>query len=110
IYAGSDDPQEHSQRRKPRLPLQPVVTAPFTIIRYISHPDLQRNQAYITQWATQISAWLTQGIDVYLFVHCPEEARSPAVVAAFHQALVSAAAPVPPLPWHRQETEQLSLF
>lgn len=110
VYAGPADPQQQSQRRKPRLPLQPVLTAPFTIIRYISHPELHRNRAYIAQWAAQITAWLTQGTDVYLFVHCPQESRSPAVVAAFHQALVDAAAPIPPLPWHLQETNQLSLF
>lgn len=110
IYSGSDNPQQLSERPKPRLPLQPVITAPFTIIRYISHPDLHRNQSDMARWAAQISAWLTQGQDVYLFVHCPQEAQSPAMVEAFHQALVSADAPIPPLPWHLQQEEQLSFF
>jgi uncharacterized protein YecE (DUF72 family) len=29
IYAGPDDPQLHSERKKPKLPLQPIATAPF---------------------------------------------------------------------------------
>ncbi|MEO0407708.1 MAG: DUF72 domain-containing protein [Cyanobacteria bacterium P01_A01_bin.135] len=109
VYESPDDPQQQSQRRKPRLPLQPVVTAPFTIVRYIGHPDLERNRGYLDEWAGRIASWLQQGTVVYLFIHCPQEARSPAILEAFHQSLVAAGAVIPPLTWGR-EPDQLSLF
>ena len=37
---GDIDPQLHSNRRKPNVPLKPEVTADFAIVRYISHPQL----------------------------------------------------------------------
>ncbi|MGF1535493.1 MAG: DUF72 domain-containing protein [Elainellaceae cyanobacterium] len=111
IYAGSDDPQRGSTRRKPQVPLQPAVTAPFTIVRYIGHPELDRNRTYIESWATQIGEWLNQGTEIYLFVHCPQEGRSPTIVKAFQLALEAVRAPVPPLPWlQRLQPDQLSLF
>lgn len=109
--SSSSDPQHHSQRRKPRLPLQPEVTAPFTIIRYIAHPTLENNQGYFADWCPRIKAWLAQGTVVYLFIHCPQEARSPAILRAFHTALEAAGVPVPPLTWQlTSQPEQLSLF
>ncbi len=42
---GLPDPQLTSERRKPQVPLQPVVTANFTLVRYISHPDEARSPA-----------------------------------------------------------------
>ncbi len=113
IYSGPDDPQRQSNRRKPQVPLQPTVTAPFAIVRYIGHPDLSRNQDYIDRWAAQLGDWLRQGTEIYLFVHCPQEARSPTIVKAFQQRLEAVEAPVPPLPWLQnplQEPDQLSLF
>jgi uncharacterized protein YecE (DUF72 family) len=65
IYDVPDDPQLHSERKKPRLPLQPSLTAPFTLIRYISHPDLDTNQPFMQHWLPIVAAWLRQQIRVY---------------------------------------------
>lgn len=114
IYDGDDDPQRRSERRKPQVPLQPVVTAPFTLVRYISHPDLDRNLAYLTEWVEQVRTWLAAGITIYFFVHCPDEARSPLILRHFQTMLEQANVPVPPLPWSQLPSptvpEQLSLF
>ncbi len=111
----AQDPQLTSERKKPRLPLQPVVTAPFSLIRYISHPDRDFNRDYMQAWATQIDTWLRQGTRVYLFIHCPVEARSPANARLFQSLLEKSGVPVPPLPWNLLPVEvppsqQLSLF
>lgn len=108
---GHEDPQLASERRKPKVPLQPVVTAPFSLVRYISHPSLSVNQPYINDWVEQISAWLTQGTQIYFFVHCPIEAHSPGIARHIQQCLEGAGVAVPPLPWDTLETPtQLSLF
>ncbi|MFK8181974.1 MAG: DUF72 domain-containing protein [Phormidesmis sp.] len=116
MYAWEDegdiDPQLHSNRRKPKVPLQPVVTADFAIVRYISHPLLLRNQDYLAEWVKWVSQWLRQGKQVYFFVHCPREKESPAIARYFQQALEEAGAPVSPLPWTElaQPPDQLTLF
>lgn len=116
IYECPDDPQVASERKKPQLPLQPVVTAPFSLVRYISHPDRDFNLTYLQEWVSIIEQWQRQGTRVYLFVHCPVEARSPANARLLQSLLEKQGLTVPPLPWNLLPpepplpTEQLSLF
>lgn len=116
IYECPDDPQVASERKKPQLPLQPVVTAPFSLVRYISHPDRDFNLTYLQEWVSIIEQWHRQGTRVYLFVHCPIEARSPANARLLQSLLEKQGLTVPPLPWNLLPpepplpTEQLSLF
>jgi uncharacterized protein YecE (DUF72 family) len=113
IYECPDDPQLHSERRKPQLPLQFTTTADFSVIRYISHPDQDFNDRYLREWSGQIDAWLRQGKLIYFFVHCPLEVRSPANARYFQRLLEDQQAPVPPLPWNQFESivaTQLRLF
>jgi uncharacterized protein YecE (DUF72 family) len=112
IYDCPDNPQLHSERKKPRLPLQPIVTAPFSLIRYISHPTLVLNQTFFQAWVQQINTWLQQGTQVYFFVHCPLEERSPANARHFYQLLQQQNPTLPALPWDLVEPEpaQLRLF
>lgn len=117
IYAweveGEVDPQLRSNRRKPKVPLQAMATADFVIVRYISDPRLLRNQDYLAAWVTQVNEWLTQGKQVYFFVHCPREEESPAIARHFQAALEAAATmPIPPLPWNQltEPPSQLALW
>jgi uncharacterized protein YecE (DUF72 family) len=117
MYAWQDegdvDPQLHSPRRKPRVPLLMVATADFVIVRYISHPRLLRNHDYLSDWVSQVNEWLEAGKQVYFFVHCPMEVESPEIARYFQSALEkSATVPVPALPWNEltKPPDQLSLF
>ena len=112
VYSGPDDPQVVTERRKPKLPLQPVVTAPFSLVRFISHPHQECTQSFLTEWVQQVDLWLHQGIRVYFFVHCPVEGRSPHIARSFQQLLEQNGTPVPSLPWNALRTPptQLSLF
>jgi len=109
---GLPDPQLASERRKPKVPLQPVTTANFTLVRYISHPDLNFNEPYILKWVPKLVDWLRQGKTVYLFIHCPDEARSPVIARYFYDTLQGAYPALPALPWDSlaQPAAQLSLF
>lgn len=111
-HASTEDPQLHSERRKPKLPLHLSVTSKFSLIRYISHPDLALNQTYLAAWAEQVAAWLDQGISIYFFVHCPMEERSPHNAYYFQQLLEERGVSVPALPWQAIEPvpTQLDLF
>ncbi len=116
IYECPDDPQIASERRKPKVPLKPILTAPFSIVRYISHPDRPLNQPYLEQWVSQLQTWLEQNQEIYFFVHCPVEQQSPGTAREFQHQLEQAGIPVPQLPWDAIEasitppTNQLSLF
>lgn len=112
VYEGEDDPQVYSDRRKPELPLQPDLTANFTIIRFISHPRRSQNLPFLQDWVSRMDQWLHQGTQVYFFVHCPMEEHSPGTARHFQQMLELQGVPVPPLPWEsiEQPPLQLSLF
>jgi uncharacterized protein YecE (DUF72 family) len=112
IYECEDNPQLTSERRKPRVPLQPEVTAPFTLIRYISHPDRDFNRGFMADWVADLACWLPQGVRVYLFVHCPVEEHSPQNARLFQQLLEEGGVVVDPLPWNllAPEPTQLGLF
>ena len=111
IYQGTDDPQAHSQRRKPKLPLQPITTAAFTVIRFISHPQPELNNTFLANWVNILQPWLRQGIRPYFFVHCPIEEYSPRTAQAFQHLLQDQIA-IPDLPWDHLASPptQLSLF
>lgn len=112
IYNAPDDAQLHSESRKPNLPVNFSVTAPFTLIRFISHPQQQFNQTYLAEWVSFCDRALRQGTQIYFFVHCPLEVRSPHNARYFHQLLQQHKVPVPSLPWHEIDnpTTQLRLF
>lgn len=112
IYNAPDDPQIESERRKPQVPLQSVVTADFSLIRFISHPQAEYNRVYLQEWVQQIDRGLRQGTQIYFFVHCPIEARSPQIARSFQTQLERQGVPVPPLPWNQIQSppQQLSLF
>jgi len=112
VYSGPDDPQIATERRKPKVPLQPIVTAPFSLVRFISHPHQECNQDFLNGWVQQVDLWVQKGVRVYFFVHCPVEPRSPHIARSFQQLLELNGTPVPPLPWNALSSPptQLSLF
>ncbi|PSN20816.1 DUF72 domain-containing protein [filamentous cyanobacterium CCP5] len=116
---GAADPQMGSERRKPRLPLHPVITAPFTIVRYIGHPHLPSNRPYWEAWIPRLRHWLDQGREVYFFAHCPEEINSPDMARQVYHQLQQTGANLPPLKWDQlaasrkeltDQPQQLSLL
>jgi uncharacterized protein YecE (DUF72 family) len=112
IYAAPDHPQRHSERQKPNVPLQPQVTSDVSLIRFISHPNLDLNQPYLDEWVDLVDRWLQQGKRLYFFVHCPQEERSPTNARHFQHLLERHGVEVPPLPWDtlNQPPTQLGLF
>ena len=112
IYSGEDNPQALSERKKPELPVHPSLTADFSLVRFIQHPDPERNDAYMDQWVKKVALWLEQGTTVYFFSHCPVEDHSPAFARDFHRRLQAVGAPVGALPWDavKDPPKQLGLF
>ena len=113
IYNSPDDPQVNSPRKKPQLPLTTVVTADFTLVRFISHPQQQYNESFLSEWVSQIDKWLTLGKTIYFFVHCPLEENSPNTAYYLHKLLEQRGIAVSELPKkHKSDSNpiQLTLF
>lgn len=111
-YIRSENFSEPVEPRKPKVPVQPVMTAPFTLVRFISHPDQAVNQPLMEEWVSWIDKWLNLGKSIYFFVHCPIEKYSPRNVRYFQQLLEQRHLPVPGLPWNNLNPPpiQLNLF
>ena len=98
--------------KKPQVPLALGLTAPFTLIRYVSHSIREANQVWLESWTSQLQAWLELDTQIYMFVHCPIEARSPINARYLHQIFTQSGislAPLPPNPTADLPV-QLSLF
>ncbi len=115
IRIGSSKEQQvlQARERKPNLPLQIAVTTDFTFLRYIGHPRMEVNDAFLDTWTKQIGQWLKQGTNVYVFCHCPFEKHSPEICSALYQR-VNELVPLPPLTWQQEpddtDIQQQRLF
>jgi uncharacterized protein YecE (DUF72 family) len=112
IYSGGDDPQSDNPRKKPELPLHAAPVSGVSLVRFISHPDPLRNEPFLHEWAERVHQWLDAGVEVYFFVHCPDDFYSPATARRFHRLLTARGAPVGPLLWDTVPAEpvQAGLF
>jgi uncharacterized protein YecE (DUF72 family) len=95
---------------KPDVPVLPDVIGDVAFVRLILHPDLASNRRYLDEWAANVAAYLRDGIQTFMMIHCPNNLHCPPLAMDFHEAL-RAAAPglaLPPLsPWPVPEQMQL---
>lgn len=105
-------PEVQSAQRKPDLPVDLARTSAHAMVRYIAHPQPERNTAWIEAWAPHLTRWLVEGTTLYLFAHCPDEALAPAIARSFQSTLEAAGAGIPPLPEPPEDPrpQQLELF
>lgn len=108
---GAEQDLQRARDNKPSVPLHPLHSGGFALVRYIGHPDLPLNAPLLDEWAARVAAWLGQNVEVFFFMHCPLEQRSPALCRDFQRRL-EAQADVPPLPWNLLEgdAQQMNLF
>ncbi len=113
--ASPDDPHtQAAQRKKPNLPVHFTATSWYPFVRYVAHPDVEENQAWLAQWAEVLTEWLNEGRQPFFFVHAPDEFYAPRIARMFHEEL-SRHLKVGTLPgWpaeeKKKEFQQLSLF
>ncbi len=112
IYEADPALEKVMECKKPQVPLALSLTAPFSLIRYVSHPVRSANQVWLEGWTRQIQTWLVQDPQIYLFVHCPIEARSPINARYLHEIFTGAGISLAPLPLQPIDNSptQLRLF
>lgn len=99
IFGEGPDPQRDAPRPKPRLACVPRRTSASTVLRFVAHPELERNEAYFEEWSARLCEWLRDACDVTVFAHCPDERFSPAVAKALHHKMREILPQIPSLPW-----------
>lgn len=87
-----------AQARKPRFPTRATRTAAFAFVRYVGHPDVGANRAWLEAWASQAAKWLAGGEDAYFFCHHPDDTYAPALARLFHGFVGELLPSLPPLP------------
>jgi len=107
IRTGTEQEQQmlQARERKPNLPLQIVTTTDFAFIRYIGHPKMEVNNSFLDQWVQQCEQWLTQGLTLYVFCHCPFEEHSPNICFELYKRLMKAFS-LPALPWQEEKSDK----
>lgn len=108
---GAEEDLRRARDNKPDVPLHPLRSARFSLIRYIGHPDVERNHDLLDEWAMRVRQWLAEGTEIFFFMHCPVERESPLLCRAL-QRRIDGVAGVPPLPWDSAEggAEQLTMW
>jgi uncharacterized protein YecE (DUF72 family) len=99
-------------RTKPRLPLlaEPLTDRP--IVRFIGTDHTDLTDAGLARWAPLLADWVDEGRTPTLFVHTPDNMRSPALARDLH-ARVAALVPgleALPEPLPVEAPQQTSLF
>lgn len=101
-----------ARERKPDVPVVPKRTADFIFVRYIGHPEVESNNAYLKEWGNYLIPQLQEGADVYMFCHSPNNLAAPWLCRKIY-AQVEKEVSLPPLPWNevdRENYEQGQLF
>ena len=90
LFALSPDTEaiRDGHRKKPKVPLHVIATAGHVIVRYIGPAEFERNMPWFKPWLQKIQGWLNENRDVYLFVHTPDNARSPNLALDMAQAIL----------------------
>ena len=115
------DPQhpdvQAAAHEKPDVPVAIRALTEAPIIRFVGHPLASVNAPFLIRWADVLSDWIVAGRQPTFFMHCPNNAHSPAL-ALWLDRLVRVRIGMPALPLASaraedsvpEDTPQLSLI
>ena len=92
LYEGDRSHPEvlEALHEKPDVPVLPTVYNGICFIRLILHPDIVSNRRYIDEWTSHVAAFLADGVETYMMVHCPNNLHCPPLAVDFHKGLSQA--------------------
>lgn len=74
-------------KQKPQVPVRFTQTTDFLFIRFISHPEVEKNTPFLEEWVNSLVPWLKAGLDVYFFVHHIDDFYMPALCQKLYERL-----------------------
>jgi uncharacterized protein YecE (DUF72 family) len=99
----------HAQSKKPRVPPRPAAFTRQPQVRFIGHPDLAANDAFLAPWLDKVAAWIEEGRAPHVYLHTPDNHRAPELARRFHAQLMARLPGLPALAEH-SGGEQLGLL
>jgi uncharacterized protein YecE (DUF72 family) len=99
-------------RTKPRVPLLAEALTDRPIVRFIGGDHPEFTDAGLAAWHVPVAEWLDEGRTPTVFVHTPDNSRSPVLARGFHDAIRTLVPELDPLPtpFTVLPPEQPSLF
>jgi uncharacterized protein YecE (DUF72 family) len=97
VPADSDAAIEE-RRTKPALPIVTDVMGEAPLVRMIGADDVGATSAGASVWVPNVQRWLAEGRTPYVFIHQPENRRSPELARSFHAQVAAAVSGLAPLP------------
>lgn len=83
----SDPALLYAQSKKPQLPVRPAAFTEFPQVRFVGHPVLEANDAFLTPWLDKIVAWIEAGKRPHVYLHTPDNRLAPDLALRFHAQL-----------------------
>ncbi|WPP45780.1 DUF72 domain-containing protein [Pseudomonas sp. AN-1] len=99
----------HAQSKKPRVPPRPAAFTRQPQVRFIGHPDLAANDAFLAPWLDKVAAWIEEGRAPHVYLHTPDNHRAPELARRFHAQLMARLPGLPALA-ESSSGEQLGLL
>ncbi|SEM34047.1 Uncharacterized conserved protein YecE, DUF72 family [Pseudomonas sp. ok272] len=102
----------HAQSKKPNVPTRPAAFSQFPQVRFIGHPVLEANEAFLTPWVEKIAQWIEEGRTPYIFLHTADNLLAAALAQRFHARLMLRLPGLAALPelYREPVAEQLGLL
>ena len=98
-----------AQRKKPRVPVHLLPVEADPVIRFIGHPQLEANRAFLAPWVQRVSAWVAAGQRPAMFIHMPDNGDALALAEMWHEMLQGSLPALAGLPLG-PEVDQPGLF
>ncbi|USD42118.1 DUF72 domain-containing protein [Vibrio sp. SCSIO 43135] len=76
-----------AQQKKPRVPVHAIATAKHPMIRFIGHPEKEKNDAFFQSWLAKLPQWIEQGKQPYVMIHTADNIIAPELAAHFYRKL-----------------------
>lgn len=105
----SDAVTADAQRKKPQVPVHVLPVEADPVIRFIGHPQLEANRAFLVPWVRRVSEWIAAGHRPYMYIHMPDNGDALALAELWHEMLGDVMPDLAPLPLVKQ-MDQPGLF
>lgn len=76
-----------AQQKKPKVPVHAIATASQPMVRFIGHPQEEKNLAFFQPWLAKLPQWIAQGKQPYLFIHTSDNLIAPELAATLYKSL-----------------------
>ncbi|MDC5822629.1 DUF72 domain-containing protein [Vibrio europaeus] len=76
-----------AQQKKPKVPVHAIATSDNPMIRFIGHPQEEKNYDFFTPWLSKIPQWIEQGKQPYVMIHTADNIVAPELAANLYKQL-----------------------